>query len=108
MSTTGKENIFGERYIRQTLATCSVNILIFSHGIGLGWITPVLYNMQFDAEESMLGVTISAEQISWIGSLLAIGGLIGNFLSGVLLARIGRRKTLIVLPIPHVVSKSAK
>lgn len=104
METTGKENIFGKRYIRQTLATFSVNILIFSHGIGLGWITPVLFNMQFNADESILGVVISAEEISWIGSLLAIGGLIGNFLSGVLLPKIGSKRMLIMLPIPHMVS----
>lgn len=102
--TTGNENIFAGRYIRQTLATFSVNILIFSHGIGLGWITPILYNMQFNSEKSMLGVTISAEEISWIGSCLAIGGLIGNTLSGMLLPRIGRKKTLIALPTAHIVS----
>lgn len=102
--TTGKENIFAERYIRQTLATFAVNILMFSHGIGLGWITPVLFNMQFNSKESMLGVTISAEEISWIGALLSIGGLIGNATAGLLLANIGRRKTLLVLPAGHVVS----
>ncbi|KAL5281544.1 hypothetical protein ACFFRR_005110 [Megaselia abdita] len=102
MEITGKENIFGRRYIHQTFATCSVNILTFSHGIGLGWITPILYNMQFNAMESMLGVTISAEVISWIGSLLAIGGLTGGFIAGIILPKIGIKRTLTVLPIPHL------
>lgn len=44
------------------------------------------------------------EQISWIGSLLGIGSVVGNLLAGLLQDRIGRKPVMLALTAPYVVS----
>ncbi|KAH8378225.1 hypothetical protein KR093_010297, partial [Drosophila rubida] len=77
-----------------------VNISTFSHGVGIGWMSPVMRDLQ--SPESPLSFKVIVEEISWIGSLLGIGSLIGNLLAGFLQDRIGRKPVLYFLAIPYL------
>lgn len=77
--------------------------MAFSHGITLGWVAPMLYKLQ--SNDSPLMFDVSVEEVSWIGSLLCIGGLIGNAIFGCLLDRVGRKICLYLLALPQMVRK---
>ncbi|KAL5281944.1 hypothetical protein ACFFRR_005312 [Megaselia abdita] len=97
-----KENsIFNSRYSNQLCGALAVNIMTLSHGIQLGWLSPMILFLQSD--RSPLDHSITADESSWIGSCLSLGGLLGNFIFGLLLDKIGRKKTVLLLPIPHII-----
>ncbi|XP_011181202.2 facilitated trehalose transporter Tret1 [Zeugodacus cucurbitae] len=95
------EGVFNSAYRMQLLAAVSVTIITFCNGIGLGWCAPMLAKLQ-SASESPLDFTATVQQTSWIGSLVCVGGIIGNVLFGVLLDRIGRKACIYLLAIPHM------
>ncbi|XP_055858508.1 facilitated trehalose transporter Tret1-like [Episyrphus balteatus] len=94
------DSVFYRNYRRQLGATLTVNLLAFSHGIGLGWAAPMLLTLQ--SPESPLAFNISVQEASWIGALVSVGGLIGNLTFGILLDHIGRKKCLYLLAVPHI------
>lgn len=61
-------------------------------GCTWGWTSPVLPRLM----EQNSWLKITEEEGSWIGSFLAIGGIVGPLLSSQLLDAIGRKWTLIV------------
>lgn len=70
------------------------------------WTSPVLpklLNANVTAENP-LGYPISNDEESWIGSLVSIGAVIGPFISAFAADRIGRKRTLLSLGIPLIVS----
>lgn len=67
----------------------------------LGWLSPMILFLQ--SKETPIDHPITADEASWIGSCLSLGGLAGNFLFGLLLNKIGRKKTVLLLPIPHII-----
>lgn len=95
------DSVFYENYRRQLIVILTVNLIVFSHGIGLGWATPMLLRLQ--STDSPLTFNISVEEASWIGAFVSIGGMIGNFMFGVLLDLIGRKNTLFLLAVPHMI-----
>ncbi|KAM8716074.1 hypothetical protein ACLKA7_003026 [Drosophila subpalustris] len=84
----------------QFLATFLVNISTFAHGVGIGWMSTVMRDLQ--SPDSPLNFAVFVEEISWIGSLLGIGSIIGNLLAGFLQDRIGRKPVLYALAVPYV------
>ena len=67
-----------------------VNIIAISYGALCGWPSSALPFLQ--SEESPLNEgPISNEAASWIGSIICIGGLIGNFFFGWLASALGRK-----------------
>ncbi|XP_055848186.1 uncharacterized protein LOC129913473 [Episyrphus balteatus] len=94
------ESVFYGNYRRQLLATLTVNLLAFSHGIGLGWAAPMLFN--FQSIDSPLAFNISVQETSWIGANISVGAVIGNVSFGILLDIIGRKKCLYLLAVPHI------
>jgi MFS family permease len=69
-------------------------------GTALAWTSPVL--PQLYEETSWLVIT--KEQGSWISSLLALGAIAGAVPSGPMSDKLGRKKTLLLLTIPFVLS----
>lgn len=53
------------------------------------------------------GIPLSNLQISWITSLLSLGGLVGGLIAGSLADVFGRKRTLLALAFPQIVSLSA-
>ncbi|BFF96066.1 facilitated trehalose transporter Tret1-like [Drosophila madeirensis] len=73
----------------QLLATVIVNIITFGHGFGVGWLSPTLGYIQ--STDSPLDLAVNIDEISWLGSMIGIGGMAGNLIIGLLLDRIGRK-----------------
>lgn len=69
-------------------------------GTALAWTSPVL--PQLYEESSWLVIT--REQGSWVGSLLALGAIAGAVPSGPMADRLGRKKTLLILAVPFLLS----
>lgn len=53
----------------------------------LGWTSPVLPKLQNHLEDNPLGRKITADENTWIGSLVAVGAVFGSFVAGYLAER---------------------
>ncbi|KAH0558174.1 hypothetical protein KQX54_014750 [Cotesia glomerata] len=84
----------------QYLAAFSASILAIGVGSSLAWTSPVL--IKLSAKDSWLPV--SEEQGSWVSSLLAIGAMAGAFPAGSLADKLGRKKALLLLAGPFLLS----
>ncbi|XP_033156479.1 facilitated trehalose transporter Tret1 [Drosophila mauritiana] len=91
--------LLGRRNRHQFLVTLLLNIATFSHGLGVGWMSPVMRDLQTD--ESPLDFPVLVSQVSWIGSLVGIGSVMGNLIAGLLMDRIGRKMVLFFIAIPY-------
>ncbi|XP_055918558.1 facilitated trehalose transporter Tret1-like [Eupeodes corollae] len=91
---------FGALKLFPVLMASIVIIIAYSYGIGLGWLSPML--LLFQSEDSPLMFKVTVEQVSWIGSLTSIGGMLGTILFGIILDLVGRKMSLYLLPLPHM------
>ncbi|XP_059221130.1 facilitated trehalose transporter Tret1-2 homolog [Stomoxys calcitrans] len=94
-------SVLNSQFRHQVLATLTVCILTFSHGVGLGWLSPTLSKLQSDS--SPLDFPVSVDDASWIGSLLGLGSLLGNIVIGFLQNIIGRKACIYILALPHII-----
>ncbi|KAH8368899.1 hypothetical protein KR200_001001, partial [Drosophila serrata] len=78
-----------------------VNIAPFAHGLAIGWMSPVMRDLITD--QSPLDFPVLVEDVSWIGSLIGIGAMMGNTLAGTLMNRIGRKPVMIGLALPTLI-----
>ncbi|XP_023165976.2 facilitated trehalose transporter Tret1 isoform X2 [Drosophila hydei] len=92
--------IFEKDFRRQLLATLSAIVITFCHGIGLGWLSPMLPKLQ-SASETPLDFVIDVNEASWVGSMISFGGFSGNFLFSFVMNRFGRKAALYGLAVPH-------
>ncbi|XP_043584198.1 facilitated trehalose transporter Tret1-like [Bombus pyrosoma] len=88
------------RKLWQYLASISACILVVGVGTALAWTSPVL--PQLYAADSWLVIT--KEQGSWISSLLALGAIAGALGSGSMADKMGRKKSLLLLSVPFLLS----
>ena len=72
-------------------------------GSALGWTSPAQPKLE-EGKENEGWITLSSEEISWIGSLTPAGAVIGPILVGLLADRIGRKWTLLSAACPALVS----
>uniref|UniRef100_A0A182MN01 Major facilitator superfamily (MFS) profile domain-containing protein n=1 Tax=Anopheles culicifacies TaxID=139723 RepID=A0A182MN01_9DIPT len=78
-----------------------VNLINLSHGAALGWVSPYLPVLMSTEQTLLESGPVTVEQGSWIGSILCLGALFGAFLYGYLVEKIGIKRTLQALVIPH-------
>ncbi|GAB0096483.1 TRET1 [Sergentomyia squamirostris] len=87
----------GKAY-RQFLAGVVVNIASLALGTTLGWTSPVFpkinYGVNATEPDTPFDRRPDEEELSWIGSLVALGALIAPFIAGPLADKIGRKWTL--------------
>ncbi|XP_048516312.1 facilitated trehalose transporter Tret1-like [Athalia rosae] len=88
------------RKLYQYLAAGVAGLLALQVGIVLAWTSPMLPYLT--SEESF--VTVTDEQSSWITSLAAIGGLLGALPAGKLADSVGRRRSMLVMGSPFLLS----
>ncbi|XP_017854019.1 facilitated trehalose transporter Tret1 [Drosophila busckii] len=91
--------LLNERQRYQFFATVLINLISIAHGIGVGWLSPILRKLQ--SADSPLEFSLSIAEISWVGSALGMGAVTGNIFMGVALNRIGARLGLLFIAIPH-------
>lgn len=69
------------------------------------WSSPVLPKLlSNNTEENPLGYPISDDEESWIGSLISLGAVVGPFISAFSADHIGRKRTLLALALPLIIS----
>lgn len=85
----------------QIFATGVMNLINLSHGAALGWVSPYLPVLMSTDQTLLENGPVTVEQGSWIGSILCLGALFGAFLYGYLVEKIGIKRTLQALVIPH-------
>lgn len=95
----GLENL--KRWRNQYKAVLLVNIISLAHGSATGWLSPTLPLLQSAASPLATG-PITTEQASWIGSLLSLGGILGNFIFSSLAEKYGRKFALVALAFPNL------
>lgn len=72
------------------------------YGVGMGWLSTALPLLQSDDTPLETG-PITTEQLSWAGSIISIGALLGNFSFGYLTNVIGSKNAVLILGVPQMV-----
>ncbi|TRY70088.1 hypothetical protein TCAL_05190 [Tigriopus californicus] len=89
----------------QILAAVSTTIGAFGLGAGMAWTSPTLPNL-VNCSNRTEGCTFdqefSKEEGSWIGSTYTLGAMVSAIVTGFLLARIGRKWTMLGMAIPFI------
>lgn len=78
-------------------------MLIFGFGCGLAWLSMALPLLQSDHSPLETG-PLTVEEVSWIGSVMSIGALIGNIAIGYIVLFIGSRNSILMIGFPQLVS----
>ncbi|XP_076636017.1 facilitated trehalose transporter Tret1 [Colletes latitarsis] len=84
----------------QYLATISACLLVVGVGTALAWTSPVLPRLY--AKDSWMVIT--KDEGSWVSSLCPLGAIAGAYPSGKMADRLGRKKSLLLLAGPFLVS----
>lgn len=71
-------------------------------GCALTWSSPTLIKLQ--SGDPSVGMQITDEEGSWVGSLVTLGGAIGPLLAGALLDRLGRKNTILLSMVLSAIS----
>lgn len=88
------------RKLWQYLSSISACLLVVGIGTALAWTSPVL--PQLEKETSFM--VVSKDEGSWVSSLLALGAIAGALPSGSMADRLGRKKSLLLLAAPFLLS----
>lgn len=81
-----------------------VNIMELAFGTVVGWPSASLLILRSDQTPLASG-PLTIDEISWVGSLVCFGALIGNSLFGWLSGRYGRKYPLMAAAIPLIVNE---
>lgn len=84
----------------QYLIAVAANLSAFAAGTALAWTSPALPELQ--SENSTL--TVTPEQGSWVGSLLAVGAFTGALPAGFITDIFGRKLVCAALAVPFLLS----
>lgn len=71
-----------------------------AHGCVTGWLSPTILILL--SENSPFGV-VTTEQVSWLGSIINIGSIIGNISFTMINKYYGRKIGLVFLAFPNMV-----
>nr|CAD7605061.1 unnamed protein product [Timema genevievae] len=88
------------KVIPQIIATLISNIGSFGAGCVFGWTSPIIPKLK--SKDSPLSVTM--DDISWIGSLPSLGAMFGPFLGAYGSENIGRKLTMLLITAPWTLS----
>ncbi|XP_055704596.1 facilitated trehalose transporter Tret1-like [Phlebotomus papatasi] len=89
---------------RQYLVGFIANFSTLMYGISVGWVSPTIPLLMSEEDTPLPIGAISKRQASLISALLYISGLLGSLLFGWLADRLGRKWSLFLGTIPHVIA----
>ncbi|KAG5680532.1 hypothetical protein PVAND_010037 [Polypedilum vanderplanki] len=95
------------RVLPQILASTAKNLLLLDLGMAVSFPTiviPALRGLKEHDSNDILSFT--AEQASWFASIAFIFQPIGSVASGIVLEPLGRKKSMILVNIPHIIAWS--
>ncbi|XP_017875877.1 facilitated trehalose transporter Tret1-2 homolog [Ceratina calcarata] len=89
----------------QYIAAATANLCVVGTGAMLGWTSPIGTSLMSNGTDSgsPLSGPITVDENSWIGSLVAIGAMLGSFIAGDLAERFGRKITLLSSVVPFMI-----
>lgn len=67
----------------------------------MGWTSPFIPYL-LSSQTHLTSGPLTSDDVSWIGSLLSVGGFFGTIIFGFLTPRIGNKAALFLLVIPHL------
>lgn len=73
-------------------------------GCAMGWLSMALPLLRSDASPLQTG-KLSISEMSWIASIMPLGGLAGNCLCGIFVTIIGARHSIFLIGFPQLVSE---
>ncbi|XP_001862940.2 facilitated trehalose transporter Tret1-like [Culex quinquefasciatus] len=80
---------------RQYVAALIANLAIACMGASMAWTSPMESKLK-DMDESPLPEAPTASELSWIGSILTLGSLLGPAFAGFVAHRFGRKLALLI------------
>ena len=87
----------------QYVAAAAANLCTVSAGAMMGWTSPVLPKLVNSVDDNPFGRVITADENSWIGSLVSIGAMIGPFVAAYMAEGFGRKRTLLASTVPFLI-----
>lgn len=85
--------------LSQVLASTAKNMLLLDLGMTVSFPTIVIPKLR----DSVGPLVLNDEQISWFGSIMYLCQPVGSVLSGIVLERLGRKKSMILVNFPHLI-----
>jgi SP family facilitated glucose transporter-like MFS transporter 8 len=88
------------------IAALAATFGAFVLGTLLGWSSPVqpqLQNGTSLSPDNIWYINLNNDEMSWVGSLVTLGALIGALSAGVLMDRFGRKTVLLAISVPYAV-----
>ena len=83
--------------------TCiSATFGAFGLGLGLSWTSPTLPVLSECGDDCAFDKDFGKEVGSWIGAIFPIGALVSSFATGIMMAKIGRKWTMIAMAAPFI------
>lgn len=80
----------------------TANIITIAYGATCGWPSASFLILKTN-ETPLPSGPLTTDQLSWVGSLLCVGGLLGNILFGWWSNNYSRKMLLMIIPIPQIV-----
>lgn len=80
-----------------------MNLLVFAHGIAVGWLTPAIAILSNKNDTPLVSGPLTNEEISWIGAVMNIGSFVGTILLGLLISYLGSKRAILTIAIPEIV-----
>ncbi|XP_051165850.1 facilitated trehalose transporter Tret1-2 homolog [Leptopilina boulardi] len=90
-----------KHYLRQFLSILTGYILLIDVGAQLSWSSPAL---PYLTNKKISKIPITDDQGAWIASIVSLAGIAGYVVNPLLMDRIGRRFTLFLFAIAHLIS----
>uniref|UniRef100_A0A336LS95 CSON014628 protein n=1 Tax=Culicoides sonorensis TaxID=179676 RepID=A0A336LS95_CULSO len=93
------------RFLPQVCASAAQNLLILNLGIAMNYPTiaiPPLKGTRNREDDEV--ITFTEVHASWFGSMAYICQPIGSLLSGVIVEKLGRKRGMMVVNIPHIIA----
>lgn len=81
-----------------------MNIISISYGAFCGWPSASFMELQ-TADSQLKSGPLTNDEIGWIGSMLCVGGSLGTILFSWSADIIGRKRCLLLIAVPALVSK---
>lgn len=89
--------------IFQYFAALSANIIMLGYGCGIGWFVMALPLLKSNDTPISSG-PLTDDQESWVGSILSVGSLTGNFVFGFLVNYFGAKRCMLIAGLVQTVN----
>lgn len=79
----------------------TVNLAAMTYGAMIGWQSPILPQLQSD-NPPVGTIAMTNEEVSWLGAIMCLGGIVTTPMMGLLSEKFGRKLTGCLLGLPFI------